>query len=126
MDLAATSLDAYALFSAPRDHDTSPRQSSSGDTPPGPQGPKSYLGWWVGAFYGLLVGVFMLGLTARGEPLNVARTSLAALTMVVAAQAILLKRSNLVPLASRIAQSLTTPAIALAIAGLGGLARLST
>jgi hypothetical protein len=124
MDLATTSLDAYVLFSAPRERDASHRPTSDGQ-PPAPLGPKSNLGWWVGAFYGLLVGALMLGLTASGEPLNVARISLAALTTVVATQAILLKRSQAIPLPSWVAQGLTTPAIALAIAGLGGLARLS-
>ena len=126
MDLAATSLDAYALFGAPRDQDSPSRPSPGDGPPPAPKEPKSPLGWWVGAFYGLLIGAFMLGLTAGGEPLNVARDCLAALTMVVAAQAILLKRTQLMPLATRVAQGLTAPAIALAIAGAGALARLST
>lgn len=124
MDLAVTSLDAYALFSAPRDHDAPHRPTSNGGPPPQSLQRHSPLGWWVGAFYGLLIGAFMLGLTAGGEPLSVARTCLAGLTVTVAAQAILLRR---VPRVSTtlIAQGLTTPALALAIAGLGGLARLS-
>jgi hypothetical protein len=123
MDLAATSLDAYALFSTPRDHDAPRGPDEAGGPPPVRAPRKPPIGWLVAAFYGLLTGAFMLGVTAGGAPLDVARCSAIGFLAIVVSQAVLLRRPA--PLAPRLAQGLTTPALALAISGLGALARLS-
>jgi hypothetical protein len=122
MDLATTSFDAYALFSAPRDMETPTRPTPpSNPRTPRPRGWS--VGWWAFAFYGLVVGAFMLGVTASGRPQVVVRCSVIALAGVLALQASLLARRWPAPLVPRLAQSLTVPAVALAVSGLGALAR---
>jgi len=122
MDLAANSLDAYVLFSAPRDLEPTGRP---GHAPKPPRQRKPPIGWLVAAFYGLLIGAFMLGVTAAGRPLEVLRCSGLGLTVTVGLQAFLLHRAKPSLRAVRVAQALTTPALALMISGIGGIARLS-
>ena len=124
MDLAADSQEAYVLFTAPRDTGSrAPRPPRSPRRPSGPRPPP--LGWWVAGFYGLILGALTVGLTAGAAPQAVVKVSIIALAAVVAAQSVLTLSKHADPLAVRLAQGLTTPAVALVAAGLGALARLT-
>jgi hypothetical protein len=125
MDTATNSFEAYVLFSAPRECEPSGRQPPDGSSlrrhrrqPPLP------VGWLIGGFYGAILGALMLGVTAGIDAHQVIWACPTLLAVLMAVQAGLVLRPGRTQVAVRIAQTLSTPALALMIAGLGGLARL--
>lgn len=126
MDLAATDLEAYALFCAPREGgETGRLPIASPPIRPVKRRRPLPVGWMVGGFYGAILGAFMLGVADGMAPEQVARSSAILLFTLLAAQAGLLRRRAATVKARRIAQCLTAPAVAAVIAGLGAVARLT-
>lgn len=123
MDYVANSLGAYTAFCAPRETEPVARSYRSA-SPEGSSAKRAWpIGWMVGGFYGLILGALMLGVTANIDGRQIVRACPVLLATLMATQGLLVARRR-APIALRIAQGLTTPALGLAAATLGGLARL--
>lgn len=127
MDCAATALEAYAIFCAPREGGDGGRPSSI-RPPASPAAPRrlSPAGWLIGGFYGLILGAFSLGLTDSLVPRRVAELSAVCLLALALAQTSLLPRAAASVRARRVSQALAMPLVAILIAGAGALARLAS